>query len=157
AASTKVCSATSKIRTPCITAVISIPLPTSGCGPRSYLSTPLLPSVSRVTTAGGATAGTRLVEILYDRSNSCWTLGLMRNAHAGLRSTQRTTAMSITQDSDVYFDPYDVDINADPYPTYARLREEAPAYYNARYDFWALSRHADVEKALVNWQVFSST
>ena len=65
--------------------------------------------------------------------------------------------MSITQDSDVYFDPYDVDINADPYPTYARLREEAPAYYNERYDFWALSRHADVEKALVNWQVFSST
>jgi len=60
-------------------------------------------------------------------------------------------------DPDVYFDPYDVAINADPYPTYARLREEAPAYYNERYDFWALSRHADVEKALVNWQVFSST
>jgi cytochrome P450 len=57
----------------------------------------------------------------------------------------------------VYFDPYDVDINADPYPVYARLREEAPAYYNDRYDFWALSRHVDVEKALVNWQVFSST
>jgi cytochrome P450 len=57
----------------------------------------------------------------------------------------------------VYFDPYDVDINADPYPTYARLREEAPAYYNDRYDFWALSRHEDVQKALVNWQVFSST
>lgn len=56
-----------------------------------------------------------------------------------------------------YFDPYDVEINADPYPVYARLREEAPAYYNDRYDFWALSRHADVEKALLNWQVFSST
>ncbi|MGZ4692184.1 MAG: cytochrome P450 [Acidimicrobiales bacterium] len=65
--------------------------------------------------------------------------------------------MSVTAGPDVYFDPYDVDINADPYPTYARLREEAPAYYNDRYDFWALSRHADVEKALVNWQVFSST
>ena len=58
---------------------------------------------------------------------------------------------------DVSYDPYDVDINADPYPTYARLREEAPAYYNERYDFWALSRHADVEKALVNWKVFSNT
>jgi len=56
-----------------------------------------------------------------------------------------------------YFDPYDVDINADPYPAYARLREEAPAYYNERYDFWALSRHSDVEQALVNWQTFSST
>src|SRR3546814_538007 len=56
-----------------------------------------------------------------------------------------------------YFDPYDVAINADPYPAYERLREEAPAYYNERYDFWALSRHADVEKALVSWQVFSNT
>jgi cytochrome P450 len=57
----------------------------------------------------------------------------------------------------VYYDPYDVDINADPYPTYARLREEAPAYYNDRYDFWALTRHADVEKALVDWRIFSNS
>jgi cytochrome P450 len=56
-----------------------------------------------------------------------------------------------------YFDPYDVDINADPYPAYERLREEAPAYHNDRDDFWALSRHADVEKALVDWQTFSNT
>jgi len=40
---------------------------------------------------------------------------------------------------------------------YERLREEAPAYYNDRYDFWALSRFEDVEKAHLNWQVFSST
>ena len=59
--------------------------------------------------------------------------------------------------AEVSFDPYDVAINADPYPTYARLREEAPAYYNGEYDFWALSRHGDVEKALVNWQAFSSS
>lgn len=58
---------------------------------------------------------------------------------------------------DVYFDPYHVGINADPYPTYARLREEAPIYHNDRYDFWTLSRHDDVQKALMNWQVFSST
>ena len=57
--------------------------------------------------------------------------------------------MAIVNDRDVYYDPYDVDINADPYPTYARLRDEAPIYHNERYDFWALSRHADVEKALV--------
>ena len=53
--------------------------------------------------------------------------------------------MSLAHDTDVYFDPYDVGINADPYPTYARLRDEAPIYHNERYDFWALSRHADVE------------
>ena len=59
-------------------------------------------------------------------------------------------------DTVVYYDPYDVGITADPYPTYARLREEAPLYYNDRYDFWALSRHPDVEKALSNWEVFSN-
>ena len=55
--------------------------------------------------------------------------------------------MSIVHDTGVYFDPYDVGINADPYPTYTRLRDEAPIYHNERFDFWALSRHADVEKA----------
>ena len=56
-----------------------------------------------------------------------------------------------------YFDPYDVAITADPYPVYARLREEAPAYYNEPYDFWALTRHADVEGALKDWKTFTSS
>ena len=56
----------------------------------------------------------------------------------------------------VYFDPYDVDINANPYPAFARLREEAPLYYNEQYDFYALSRFVDVNKALVDHQTFSS-
>ncbi|MGE2717185.1 cytochrome P450 [Mycolicibacterium litorale] len=62
----------------------------------------------------------------------------------------------MTTATDVYYDPYDIGIVTDPYPTYARLREEAPLYYNDRYDFWALSRHADVEKALLDWQTFSN-
>jgi cytochrome P450 len=57
----------------------------------------------------------------------------------------------------VYYDPYDIGITTDPYPTYARLRDEAPLYYNERYDFWALSRHADVEKALSDWETFSNS
>nr|WP_036465478.1 cytochrome P450 [Mycolicibacterium iranicum] len=57
----------------------------------------------------------------------------------------------------VYYDPYDLNITADPYPTYARLRDEAPLYYNERYDFWALSRHTDVEKALLDWATFSNS
>src|SRR3954453_601117 len=60
-------------------------------------------------------------------------------------------------DTGVYFDPYDVGINADPYPTYTRLRDEAPIYHNERFDFWALSRHADVERGMVDWQRFTST
>ena len=35
------------------------------------------------------------------------------------------------------YDPYDVEINADPYPVFRRLREEAPLYYNEQYDFYA--------------------
>ncbi len=65
--------------------------------------------------------------------------------------------MSLVHDASVYFDPYDVDINADPYPVYERLREEAPIYYNEGYDFWALSRHHDVHQALLNWSTFSNT
>ncbi len=57
----------------------------------------------------------------------------------------------------VYYDPYDVGINADPYPVYQRLRETAPLYYNERYDFWALSRHEDVEKGLVDSRRFISS
>jgi cytochrome P450 len=57
----------------------------------------------------------------------------------------------------VSYDPFDVRINADPYPTYKLLRDEAPIYYNERYNFWALSRHADVEPAFKNWQTFSSS
>ncbi len=57
----------------------------------------------------------------------------------------------------VNYDPFDVEINADPYPTYRRLREEAPIYRNDAYDFWALSRHADVERGLVDWETFSSS
>ena len=59
-------------------------------------------------------------------------------------------------DSDVYYDPYDFDIDADPYPIWKRLRDERPLYYNERYDFYALSRFEDVEKASVDWRTYSS-
>jgi len=57
---------------------------------------------------------------------------------------------------DVYFDPYDVELNANPYPVFRRLREEHPLYYNAQHDFYALSRFSDVNKALVDHETFSS-
>ncbi|MFM9378310.1 cytochrome P450 [Gordonia sp. VNK21] len=44
------------------------------------------------------------------------------------------------------FDPYDYDFHENPYPLYARLRSEAPVYYNSAQDFWALSRHEDVAR-----------
>jgi hypothetical protein len=42
------------------------------------------------------------------------------------------------------YSPYDYAIHEDPYPTYARLRAEAPVFYNEELDFFAFSRHADV-------------
>lgn len=64
--------------------------------------------------------------------------------------------MTTSTESHVRFDPYDVELIADPYPMFARLREEAPLYYNAEYDFFAVSRYADVNKALVDHVTFSS-
>ncbi len=56
----------------------------------------------------------------------------------------------------VYWDPYRPDLGKDPYPTFKRLREEAPLYYNAEYDFYAVSRFADVEACLGNHETFIS-
>ncbi len=63
---------------------------------------------------------------------------------------------TVDANTDVYFDPYNVEINANPYPTFARLREEAPLYYNEQFDFYALSRFTDVNKALIDHETFSS-
>jgi cytochrome P450 len=58
--------------------------------------------------------------------------------------------------TEVYYDPYDREIDADPYPVYARLRDEAPLYYNEEHDFYAVSRFEDVQRGLLDRQIFSS-
>ena len=58
--------------------------------------------------------------------------------------------------SGVSYSPWDYQIHDDPYPTYARLRDEVPLYRNETQGFWALSRHADVAAAFVDWARFSS-
>jgi cytochrome P450 len=61
-----------------------------------------------------------------------------------------------TTDPGIYYDPYDFEIDTDPYPIWRRLREEQPLYYNEKYDFFALSRFDDVERALVDAATYSS-
>lgn len=61
-----------------------------------------------------------------------------------------------TTDPDLYYDPFDFEIDTDPYPVWKRMREERPLYYNERYDFWAVSRFEDVERGLVDWRTYSS-
>ena len=55
-----------------------------------------------------------------------------------------------------YYDPYDYEIDANPHPTWKRLRDEAPVYRNDDLDFYALSRFADVMAASLDGARFSS-
>ncbi len=56
----------------------------------------------------------------------------------------------------VRYDPYDLEIDADPHPVWKRMRDEAPLYYNAEHDFFALSRFDDVEAASLDWPTYIS-
>jgi hypothetical protein len=62
----------------------------------------------------------------------------------------------MTVQSGLAYSPYAYEMHEDPYPVYARLRAEAPLYRNDEFDFWALSRHADVLAAFRNVDVFSN-
>ena len=58
--------------------------------------------------------------------------------------------MTTTTGNEVSTRPYDFEIDADPYPVFRRIRDEAPVYYNEKYDFYALSRFEDVERGLLS-------
>jgi cytochrome P450 len=64
--------------------------------------------------------------------------------------------MSANTGTAVNWDPYNPQYFKHPYPVFARLREEAPIYYNDQYKFYAISRYADVERCLGDWESFSS-
>jgi cytochrome P450 len=57
---------------------------------------------------------------------------------------------------EVYYDPFDFEIDDNPYPIWKRLRDEAPLYFNEKYNFYALSRYEDVARALPNWETYRS-
>lgn len=79
----------------------------------------------------------------------------IRRRCSGLEA--RCEGAPITNAADeLYYDPYDFQIDADPYPIWRRLRDEAPLYRNDKYDFWALSRFEDVEAGLQDWRTYSS-
>jgi cytochrome P450 len=60
------------------------------------------------------------------------------------------------QASTLYWDPYDTDLDDEPYAAWKQLRDQAPVYRNDRYDFWALSRFVDVEAAHKDPLTYSS-
>jgi len=63
---------------------------------------------------------------------------------------------TLTSQDEIYYDPYEPELQLDPYPVFRRMREEAPLYYNEPYDFFAVSRFDDVEAVLKDPGTFSS-
>ncbi len=58
--------------------------------------------------------------------------------------------------SDIYYDPYDYVIDADPHPLWKRMRDEMPLYYNPKFDFYAVTRYQDVRDLSADWRTYSS-
>jgi len=64
--------------------------------------------------------------------------------------------MNATREAAITWDPYNPEIWKNPYPTFRRLREEMPLYYNGEHEFYALSRFDDVYRCLADRETFSS-
>jgi hypothetical protein len=72
----------------------------------------------------------------------------------------RTDGIAMSQAAktdDLVYNPFAYEIHEDPYPTYARMREEAPVYHNQALNFWGLSRFDDVLEGYRDWESFTST
>lgn len=65
-------------------------------------------------------------------------------------------APSGTQEIDLEFDPFSAEMMEEPYPTYKRLREHAPVYFNKKRNFWAITKYDDTRKVLKGYEYFSS-
>lgn len=58
--------------------------------------------------------------------------------------------------SDIYYDPFNFEIQQDPYPVFKRLRDESPLYRVEDHDLWILTRDEDVRKVVHDWKTFSN-
>jgi hypothetical protein len=58
---------------------------------------------------------------------------------------------------ELYYDPYDVEIDDNPYPVWKRMREEAPLYYNEKYNFYALTPNARTPPACAGGHAYPSS
>ena len=61
-----------------------------------------------------------------------------------------------TTSADVMYNPYDRETIINPHPLFRRMREEAPLFYSEEFDFYAVSRFEDIERTLLNRDVFIS-
>ncbi|WP_084518028.1 cytochrome P450 [Microtetraspora niveoalba] len=56
----------------------------------------------------------------------------------------------------MHFDPLSAEQIADPYPIYARLRREAPVFYDEAHDLWIVTRYDHVLAVVRDTETFSS-
>ncbi len=54
------------------------------------------------------------------------------------------------------YDPFSQEFQADPFPVYRWMRDEAPVFYSEKWNWWALSRFTDVRAAATDPQTFLS-
>jgi cytochrome P450 len=54
------------------------------------------------------------------------------------------------------YNPFSPEIQANPYPVYRHLRDNAPLYQHPGLGFWAVSRYDDVVAVSRDWRTFSS-
>ena len=62
----------------------------------------------------------------------------------------------VISEAPLEFDPFSEEFFGGAYETFRRLRDEQPVYYNATWDFWALSRYDDVAPATKDHETYSS-
>ena len=51
------------------------------------------------------------------------------------------------------YQPFDM---TDPFPSYERLRRNAPVHFDERIGYWVVTRYADVKAVFDDWETFSS-
>ena len=117
------------------------------------------PRAARYSTCRRCAAGCRRKS--HGRISSAWAKSCCRRSldpRASSLSCCRTERRDHDRNgtAEVYYDPFDFDIDDDPYPIWKRLRDEAPLYYNEKYNFYALSRYEDVSRELTNWDTYRS-
>jgi cytochrome P450 len=54
------------------------------------------------------------------------------------------------------YDPFSAEFQADPFTVYKWMRDEAPVFYNEKWNWWALSRWDDVRAAALDPDTFLS-
>src|SRR5207248_714716 len=96
------------------------------------------------------------VDLLVGHRSNCIFSPCRSCRGSSLSTAARSPACDAVSLTDLYWDPFEVDLDDDPYETWRRMRDVAPVYRNAKHDFWALSRFADVETAHRDPHTYSS-